>query len=1231
MAGDVITYTPTSGYYGSDSFGYTATGPGGTSAAATVTLTVATPAAPSVAAKSASVGYNTAAPIDLTASVSGVHSSLTVSTAPAHGTTSVVGDVITYTPTTGYYGSDSFGYTATGPGGTSAAATVTLTVATPAAPSVAAKSASVAYDTATPIDLTASVSGVHSSLTVSTAPAHGTTSVAGDVITYTPTTGYYGSDSFAYTATGPGGTSAAATVTLTVATPAAPTVAAKSASVAYNTATPIDLTASVSGVHSSLSVSSAPAHGTTSIAGDVITYTPTTGYYGSDSFAYTATGPGGTSAAATVTLTVATPAAPSVAAKSASVGYNTATPIDLTASVSGVHSSLTVSTAPAHGTTSVAGDVVTYTPTTGYYGSDSFAYTATGPGGTSAAATVTLTVATPAAPSVAAKSASVGYNTATPIDLTASVSGVHSSLTVSTAPAHGTTSVAGDVVTYTPTTGYYGSDSFAYTATGPGGTSAAATVTLTVATPALAITQTSLPAGQQDVAYSVSLTASGGTAPYTFAVTGGALPSGLALATNGTLAGTPTANGSFSVTITASDSSTGDGPSRVSQTFSLQIALPAPPVVRDTSVAVTQTVTNNQPATIDLSTLITGTVTDVTVATPPQHGTVVIQRTGTSFTGVSIANPLQPGAVGLERSAAVATPTLPLGATVAAPRFVAVYTPTPGYQGPDRFTFTAVGPGGSSTFATVDITVKGTAPVAANLVTTTDQNQPVTVDISSGAVGGPFTQAAIVSVSPADSATATLIADGTASARTYRLQIQPSPRFSGTTVVTYTIGNTFGMSAAATVTVTVKGRPDPSADPVVRGLIDAQDTATRDFARAQIENFGRRNEQLHGGGGSTGNNPIGITLGSSDGGTFRRPGRFDGIAPETALKMEHANEVMGAEGLRVSSTGTLQPGASPTGVTGAMGLRTPTGSRSGMATGSATSASTAAAVGAVADESGDTGPRKIGSIAIWSGGAISVGTRDATTRRTKLSISSSGLSAGADLKLSDDLTVGAGGGGGEERTRVGTADAGHLTADTWVGAAYGSFRPTPGAFIDGVLGYGDLSFNTRRAALGGSLAVGHRNGSMLFGSLSAGIDQSTGRLSYSLYGRAEYLNAKLRAYAETGAGVYSLTFDPRTLESLTSVAGGRATLHLGAFAPRARFEWRHEFNQASPQLLDYADLGGPSQYSITNNDWLRDEVQFEIGLGINPGDGWTTGIDLGGRGGPGSRSMTVRVSATKKF
>src|SRR3546814_2147283 len=67
-------------------------------------------------------------------------------------------------------------------------------------------------------------------------PSHGTSSVGGDVVTYTPAAGYYGADSFTYMATGPGGTSAPATVSLTVGTPPAPTAGDKSGvAVAYGT------------------------------------------------------------------------------------------------------------------------------------------------------------------------------------------------------------------------------------------------------------------------------------------------------------------------------------------------------------------------------------------------------------------------------------------------------------------------------------------------------------------------------------------------------------------------------------------------------------------------------------------------------------------------------------------------------------------------------------------------------------------------------------------------------------------------------------------------------------------------------------------------------------------------------------------------------------------------------------------------------------------------------------
>lgn len=72
--------------------------------------------------------------------------------------------------------------------------------------------------------------------------------------------------------------------------------------------------------------------------------------------------------------------------------------------------------------------------------------------------------------------------------------------------------------------------------------------------PTLAIATSSLPAANIGVNYSTSIVATGGVTPYTFSVTGGALPAGLTLSSTGVISGTPTAAGSFSFTITVTDS-----------------------------------------------------------------------------------------------------------------------------------------------------------------------------------------------------------------------------------------------------------------------------------------------------------------------------------------------------------------------------------------------------------------------------------------------------------------------------------------------------------------------------------------------------------------------------------------------------------------------------------------------------------------------------------------------------
>ena len=76
-----------------------------------------------------------------------------------------------------------------------------------------------------------------------------------------------------------------------------------------------------------------------------------------------------------------------------------------------------------------------------------------------------------------------------------------------------------------------------------------------------------LPNGTVGMTYSQALTASGGTAPYSYAVSSGTLPAGLTLSSGGVLAGTPTAQGTATITVSALDS-TGCG---TAKTYTLTI------------------------------------------------------------------------------------------------------------------------------------------------------------------------------------------------------------------------------------------------------------------------------------------------------------------------------------------------------------------------------------------------------------------------------------------------------------------------------------------------------------------------------------------------------------------------------------------------------------------------------------------------------------------------------------
>ena len=236
---------------------------------------------------------------------------------------------------------------------------------------------------------------------------------------------------------------------------------------------------------------------------------------------------------------------------------------------------VTAGSLPA-GLTLASSGTLSGTPTAG--GSFSFTVTATDAGGFTGSQAYTFNVASP---TIAVAPASLPNGTVgAAYNQTFTASGgtpPYSFAIVSGTLPAGLTLASNGVLAGTPTAG--GSFTFTVRAldssTGSGPYSGLRTYTLTINAPAITVAPTTLPNGAAGTAYSQTLSASGGTAPYSFAITAGALPAGLTLSAAGVLSGTPTASGTFNFTVTATDASTGNGPYSGARAYTVTIAAPA--------------------------------------------------------------------------------------------------------------------------------------------------------------------------------------------------------------------------------------------------------------------------------------------------------------------------------------------------------------------------------------------------------------------------------------------------------------------------------------------------------------------------------------------------------------------------------------------------------------------------------------------------------------------------------
>jgi hypothetical protein len=492
-ADGTITYTPHSGFIGTDTFQYTVKDiANATSNPARVTITVINTGI--VNADSIDTDAGNAVNIPVLANDSspvGLQpSTVAVATAPGHGTAAAQSDgTINYTPAAGFAGTDTFTYTVQNTNGvTLGPATVSVIVNRPKAnddfTDTDAGNAVIvnvlANDTDPDGNNMLDPSTVH--IAPNGNPHHGTASVNSDgTITYTPVDGYSGTDTLEYTVNDVNhATSNVATVTIVVNRPTANDdlidtdgTNPVTISVLSNDTDPDGLNKLDPSTVKVVS-GSGPLHGQVLVNPDgTITYTANMGFDGTDTFQYTVKDvANATSNPATVSVTVNRPTAEDDGATTFGTTPVTVNVLANDSDPDGAGKidpgSVTVVSGPAHGSTHVNSDgSITYTPAAGFSGIDTFGYTIKDlPGATSNVATVRVDVNPPTA-----VPDSVSTFGTTPVvipvlsnDSTIGGSLVPGSIVITSAPSHGSVSLNPNTgqLTYIAASGFFGTDSFGY-------------------------------------------------------------------------------------------------------------------------------------------------------------------------------------------------------------------------------------------------------------------------------------------------------------------------------------------------------------------------------------------------------------------------------------------------------------------------------------------------------------------------------------------------------------------------------------------------------------------------------------------------------------------------------------------------------------------------------------------------------------------------------------------------
>jgi outer membrane lipase/esterase len=252
-------------------------------------------------------------------------------------------------------------------------------------------------------------------------------------------------------------------------------------------------------------------------------------------------------------------------------------------------------------------------------------------------------------------------------------------------------------------------------------------------------------------------------------------------------------------------------------------------------------------------------------------------------------------------------------------------------------------------------------------------------------------------------------------------------------------------------------------------------------------------------------------------------------------------------------------------------------------------------------------------------GGVNFGDKNNSNSEPGYNFTTSGVTAGVDYRLTDNLALGVAVGYTGNDTDL-SNNRGKIGVDGYAVSVYSNYSQKD-FYASSLVSYGGNNFDIKRpTSFDNRTATGNPNGDQFSANVNGGYVAKSGNIAYGPTLGLRYDRANIDGYTETGAGSLNMKVKDQAAESLVMSVGVQAaiTLDTGAakFIPNIRASYEHQFANDSREIItelvtqpgipmrtrtsepdrDYLKLGAGTQMMFSKNFTAAIDYETVIGL-----------------------------------